>query len=70
MPKMIKSHEDDIVGLHLDEVNRIIYSASIDGWINIINADLGVVIDTLELSSQITKTHSDANNMRLFVALA
>jgi len=44
---MVKCHEDDVIGLHLDEVNRIVYSVSADGWINIINADLGVVIDTL-----------------------
>jgi hypothetical protein len=70
MPKMIKGHEEDVIGLHLDEVNKIIYTASVDGWINVIDCNLGVIIDTLELSSQITKIHADVTNMRLFVALA
>lgn len=44
---MIKTHEDEVIGLHLDEVNMMIYSASIDGWINVIDATRGILVDTL-----------------------
>ena len=67
---MIKTHEDQIIGLHLDEVNMMIYSASVDGWINVIDGSRGVLVDTLELSNQITHMHADSTTMRLFVALS
>lgn len=67
---MIKTHEDEVIGLHLDEVNMMIYSASVDGWINVIDATRGILMDTLELSNQITHMHADSTTMRLFVALA
>jgi hypothetical protein len=67
---MIKTHEDEVVGLHLDEVNMMIYSASADGWINVIDASRGILVDTLELSNQITHMHADSATMRLFVALS
>jgi hypothetical protein len=58
-----------VIGLHLDEVNMMIYSASVDGWINVIDGSRGVLVDTLELSNQITHMHADSTTMRLFVAL-
>lgn len=67
---MIKTHEDEVIGLHLDEVNMMIYSASADGWINVIDASRGILVDTLELSNQITHMHADSATMRLFVALS
>jgi hypothetical protein len=44
---MIEAHSDDVLGLFLDEVNMIIYSASADGWINMIDATRSVVINKL-----------------------
>jgi 6-phosphogluconolactonase (cycloisomerase 2 family) len=67
---MLKVHEDEICALHLDEINMIIYSASIDGWLNIIDANRVVLIDTLELSCNITTFIPDTTNMRIFVSLA
>ena len=69
MPQMINAHTEDVIGLHLDEMNRIIYSASADGWINVIDADRCIVINKHELASQITCIHADTTNRRLFVAL-
>jgi len=66
---MIQAHSDDVIGLFLDEVNMVVYSASTDGWINMIDATRSVVINKLELASQITKIHGDTVNRRLFVAL-
>lgn len=70
MPKLIKVHEDEVVSLFLDEVNMMIYSASVDGWVNVIDASRGILVDTMELSNQITHMHADSANMRLFVALS
>lgn len=67
---MIQGHNDEVIGLHFDEVNKIIYSASADGWINMIDAQRCVIINKLELASQITRMHADVFNRRLFVALA
>ena len=67
---MIKCHEDELVGLHLDEVNMTIYSASADGWINVIDATRGILVDTLERPNQITYFMADSTTMRLFAALA
>lgn len=67
---MINGHSEDVIGLHLDEVNKMIYSASADGWINVIDADRCLIINKHELASQITKIHADTTNKRLFVALA
>jgi len=50
-------------------MNRMIYSASADGWINVIDADRCLVVNKHELASQITCIHADVNNRRLFVAL-
>ena len=70
MPKMLKNHEEEVIGLHLDEVNLMIYSASKDGWINITDANRGILVDSLELSQEITKLYGDSINMRLYVALS
>lgn len=67
---MIKTHEDEVVGLHLDEVNMMLYSASVDGWLNVIDATRGILVDTLELTSQITQMHACKTTMRIFVAVA
>lgn len=48
----------------------MIYSASVDGWINVIDANRGILVDTLELTNQITHMHADSTSMRIFVALA
>lgn len=48
----------------------MIYSASVDGWINVIDATRGILVDTMELSNQITQMHADGATMRLFVALS
>lgn len=48
MPKMVKTHEEEVVGLHLDEVNMMLYSASTDGWLNVIDVSRGILVDTLE----------------------
>lgn len=45
--KQIKTHEDAITGLHLDIVNKILYSSSIDGFLNVCDARNGVLIDSL-----------------------
>jgi hypothetical protein len=45
--KLITVHEDTISGLHLDVLNSILYSSSVDGWINIIDVKKAVVIDTI-----------------------
>jgi hypothetical protein len=47
MPKLIKVHEDEVVSLFLDEVNMMIYSASVDGWVNVIDASRGILVDTM-----------------------
>jgi hypothetical protein len=69
MPTMVSAHNEDVIGLHLDELNRIIYSASADGWINVIDADRSLVINKVELASPITCIHADRDNRRMFVAL-
>ena len=66
---MISAHNDDVISLHLDEMNKIVYSASEDGWITVTDADRNVVLNKHELASQITCMHADTNNRRLFVAL-
>ena len=32
--KMVRVHQEAIVGLYLDSVNMLVYSASNDGWLN------------------------------------
>jgi hypothetical protein len=34
--------------MHLDVVNSILYSSSVDGWLNIIDVKKAAVIDTIE----------------------
>jgi hypothetical protein len=47
----------------------ILYSASIDGWINVIDARRAVMIDALEISNgNISSMIGDSVNMRFFVA--
>jgi hypothetical protein len=36
MPQMVNLYTEDVIALHLDEANQIIYTASSDGWINFI----------------------------------
>lgn len=67
--KQVKTHEDAITGLHLDKINRILYSSSIDGFLNIIDARNGVLIDSLEMHCEITNIVGDSENSRLMVAL-
>lgn len=45
--KLITVHEDTITGFHLDVINNILYSTSVDGWMNIIDVKKTVVIDTI-----------------------
>ena len=66
---MVAACTDDVVGLHLDEMSKMIYTASADGWINVIDAERCIVINKHELASQVTCLHADQNNRRLFVAL-
>lgn len=66
---MLQAHEDEVCGLHLDEPNLMIYSASCDGWINVIDAKRAVLLDSLETSSPIIAMQGDRKNMRLFVSL-
>ena len=67
--KQIKTHEDYITGLHLDAVNKVLYSSSIDGFLNICDARNGVLIDSLEMHCEITSIIGDSENNRLMVAL-
>ena len=69
MPRMVTAHSNDVVGIHLDELNQIIYSASEDGWITVTDADRCLIINKHECESQITCLHADPANRRLFVAL-
>lgn len=47
----MNNHEDSITGLFLDKINGIIYSASVDGFLNVSDGRNGVLINSLELNS-------------------
>lgn len=47
----MKIHEDSISGLHLDKINKILYSSSIDGFLNISDIRNGVLIDSIEMGA-------------------
>lgn len=67
--KHLAIHQEAIVGLHLDEVNKILYSASVDGILNISDARNGGLIDSLEMNAEITCLLGESINNRLMVAL-
>ena len=48
----------------------MLYSASTDGWLNVIDVSRGILVDTLERESGVTQLIGDSATMRLFVALA
>lgn len=45
--RLLTVHEDTITGMHLDDINGILYTTSIDGWMNIIDAKKTVHLDTI-----------------------
>jgi WD40 repeat protein len=47
--KTINLHEDSINGLHLDKVNMVAYTTSLDGYLHIFDFRNGVLIDSKEL---------------------
>ena len=55
--------------MHLDEVNMILYSCSKDGWISISDVNRCVMLESIEMASQISIMHADKDNMRIFIAL-
>lgn len=69
LPRMVTAHNDDVIGIYLDELNQIIYSASEDGWITVTDVDRCMIINKHECASQITSIQADPANRRLFVAL-
>lgn len=51
LPRMVAAHNGDVIGIHLDELNQIIYSASSDGWITVTDADRCMIINKQECAS-------------------
>lgn len=47
--KTINIHEDSVTGIHLDVVNLIVYSSSVDGFLNVSDFKNGVLIDSINL---------------------
>lgn len=67
--KTMNTHEDAITGLHLDRINKVVYSASVDGFLNVSDARNGVLINSLELNTEITGIYGDENSNKLILAL-
>lgn len=58
--KTINIHEDSISALHLDKINMILSSSSVDGFLNISDAKNGVLIDSLEMNAEITSLYGES----------
>lgn len=67
--KHLKIHEDSINGLYLDKINMILYSTSVDGWLNVSDAKNGAFLDSIEYGCEITCLVGEEENSKLAVAL-